>query len=265
MSRVASLGGLAFLIAASTVAGCNGPPLQVAQGVDLSQFQGKWYEIARLPRLTETGCFGTTAFYTQNVDGTLTFVNQCNVGSTTGPLNTVSMIATVPDTSVSAKLALQVGGFSGNYWILEVGPSYEYAVVGDPSRSYLWILGRSSTLDTATMQGIVDRAQANLFDTSQLQYTPQPPAGERDELSSPQGPVPPALQTGCSVSRSAGATGGSLAWISAAIATVVGATRRRTGFDRPRRAGRPGHTERVGRTGGPGRAGERGGHTGKSR
>lgn len=229
MGRVASLGRLALLIAAvSTAAGCNEPPLQVAQGVDLSQFQGKWYEIARLPRTTETGCYGTTAFYTQNTDGTLTFVNQCNVGGDTGPLNTISMIATVPDTTVAAKLALQVGGFSGNYWILEVGPSYEYAVVGDPSRSYLWILGRSSTIDTGTMQGIVDRAQANLFDTSQLEYTPQPPAAERDELSSPEGPVPPALRTGCSICGPGGMTGGGLAWLSLVLAVVVGAVRRQT-------------------------------------
>lgn len=228
MIRVASFGRLALLFAAaSTVMACNGPPLQVAQDVDLSQFQGKWYEIARLPRPTEAGCYGTTAFYTPNADGTLTFVHQCNVGSSTGPLNTVSMIASVPDTTVAAKLALQVGGFSGNYWILEVGQSYEYAVVGDPSRSYLWILSRSSTLDTTTMQGIVDRAQSELFDTSQLQYTPQPPAGERDEMSSPQGPVPPALRTGCSVARGAAAGDCAVGWMAFVAATIAGAAGRR--------------------------------------
>lgn len=235
MIRVASVGRLAFLAATAwAVFGCNGPPLQVAQNVDLSQFQGKWYEIARLPHSPETGCFGTTAFYTQNGDGTLSFVNQCNSGSSTGPLNTVSMIASVPDTSVPAKLTLEVGGFAGNYWILEVGSTYNYAVVGDPSRTYLWILSRSSTLDTETMQGIVNRAQANLFDTSQLQYTPQPPAGERNEMSSPEGPVPPALQTGCSVLgpvSHTGAGGGSLGWaalVGTLLTAIVGASRRRT-------------------------------------
>jgi apolipoprotein D and lipocalin family protein len=239
MIRVASLARLALLVAtaviASSVLACNGPPLQVASGVDLSQFQGKWYEIARLPRATETGCYGTTAFYTQNSDGTLSFVHQCNVGSSTGPLDTVSMIASVPDPSASAKLALQVGGFAGNYWILEVGSNYEYAVVGDPSRSYLWILSRSSTLDTPTMQGIVDRAQANLFDTSQLQYTPQPPAGERDEMSSPEGPVPPALRTGCSVSAATtGVRGrGATPWAALVATALLGASRRRGRQVRP--------------------------------
>src|SRR5580698_5885209 len=79
--------------------GCGSEPLGVAPNVDLQQFQGKWYEIARLPRTTQTDCFGTTAFYSQGGDGSLQFVNQCNVGSTDGPLNTVSMSATVPDPS----------------------------------------------------------------------------------------------------------------------------------------------------------------------
>lgn len=174
------------------------PPLDVAQNVDLSRFQGKWYEIARLPRTTQTDCHGTTAFYTQNPDGTLSLVNQCNVGGPSGPLNTVSMTASVTDAAQPAKLALTVGGFSGDYWILELGPSYEYAVVGHPSREYLWILSRTPTLDASTMAGVVSRAQGQQFDTSRLEYTPQPPGSERDDLSAPVGTVPPVVTTGCS-------------------------------------------------------------------
>ncbi len=183
------------------------PSLDVAHDVDLSRFQGKWYEIARLPRTTQSDCHGTTAFYTQNPDGTLSLVNQCNVGGPAGPLNTVSMTATVPDKAEQAKLALSVGGFSGDYWILEVGPTYEYAVVGHPSRDYLWILSRTPTLDAPTMQGVLSRAQSQHFDTSRLEYTPQPPASERTDLNTPVGSVPPAVTTGCSASPAPGRGG----------------------------------------------------------
>jgi apolipoprotein D and lipocalin family protein len=180
------------------------PPLDVAQNVDLSLFQGKWYEIAKLPRVTQTDCFGTMAFYTQTAAGALQLVNQCNVGSSDGPLDTVTMNATVPDPSVSAKLALEVGGYSGDYWILEVGSSYEYAVVGHPTRAYLWILSRAPTLDPVTLQGILDRAQNNHFDTSQLEYTPQLASGQRVSSDVPLGQVPPAMTTGCAVARPGG-------------------------------------------------------------
>ncbi len=195
----ASFTSIALALALLASGGCGSEPLGVAQGVDLQQFQGKWYEIARLPRTTQTDCHGTTAFYSQAASGGLQLVNQCNVGSADGPLNTVAMSATVPDPSTPAKLALDVGGYTGDYWILEVGPKYEYAVVGHPSRLYLWILSRTPTLDAATTQSLVARAQANHFDTSQLLYTPQPPAGERVSAPGPVGPVPPAVTTGCAV------------------------------------------------------------------
>ena len=117
-----AIGALAVALAlACTSVACGTEPLDVAQNVDLSRFQGKWYEIARLPRSTQTDCHGTTAFYTQGSDGTLALVNQCNVGDPTGPLKTVTMSAKVPDPTVPAKLALDVGGYTGDYWILEVG------------------------------------------------------------------------------------------------------------------------------------------------
>ena len=85
-----AMSGVALVALLASGVGCSSdPPLDVAQTVDLSRFQGKWYEIARLPRSTQTDCHGTTAFYTQGSDGTLGFVNQCNMGGPTGPLKTV--------------------------------------------------------------------------------------------------------------------------------------------------------------------------------
>src|SRR5580692_1356275 len=200
--RLALLAVLFSALAAFSLLGCgSGPPLDVASNVDLSRFQGKWYEIARLPRTTQTDCHGTTAFYTLGSNGSLSLVNQCNVGSAEGPLKTVSMTATVPNGSVPAKLALDVGGYVGDYWILEVGSEYEYAVIGHPSRLYWWVLSRTPSLDASTMQGLIARATSQQFEMSQLQYTPQPPAGERNALTTPEGAIPPALSTGCSVAH----------------------------------------------------------------
>ncbi|MEP7050223.1 MAG: lipocalin family protein [Pseudomonadota bacterium] len=197
---------LALLAATSVVACQSEPPLEVAPKVELSQLQGKWYEIARLPRSTQVDCHGTTAFYKQAPDGSLSLVNQCNVGSATGKLQTISMTATVPDTNVPAKLSLDVGGYTGDYWILEVGSNYEYAVVGHPSRLYFWILSRKPTLDSNVLGGILSRAEDKHFDTSLLEFTPQPPAADRDQLDKPQGAVPEAPHSTCALS---GAPGGS--------------------------------------------------------
>ena len=228
---------VALLSASSLLACQSDPPLEVAPSVQLSQLQGKWYEIARLPRTTEVDCHGTTAFYSQRSDGSLGLVNQCNVGSPTGKLQTIAMTATAPDSTVPAKLALNVGGYTGDYWILEVGPNYEYTVVGHPSRLYFWILSRTPTLDASVLSGILSRAEDKHFDTSLLEFTPQPPAGERNTLNTPQGSVPEGPHSTCAIARAVGSGGRgqwgggcvalSVAWLAVRRRRAAGAARRR--------------------------------------
>jgi apolipoprotein D and lipocalin family protein len=63
--------------------------------------------------------------------------------------------------------------FRGDYWILELDENYSYAVVGVPSRKYCWILSRTSTMDAAAFDLLVQRLQAKGFDTNRLQRTVQ--------------------------------------------------------------------------------------------
>ena len=165
-----------FLALASIVAGCNSsPPLDVAQNVDLKRFQGKWYEIAKLPRATQANCTGTTQYFTLKNDGSAELVNECHLGSLDGTTRGATANAKIPDASAPAKLSVDFGGgFYGDYWILEVGDHYEYAVVGHPTRDYLWILSRTPKMDPATLQAAIDHAAAKKFDTSKLEYTEQP-------------------------------------------------------------------------------------------
>jgi apolipoprotein D and lipocalin family protein len=243
MCRALYLAALAALLvlAPLLVGGCGSEPLDVAANVDLQKFQGKWYEIARLPRTTQADCYSTTAFYSAGSGGALQLVHQCNVGSQDGPLHTVAMSASVPDQSVPAKLAVDVGGYSGDYWILDVGPNYEYALVGHPSRLYLWLLSRTPVLDSASTQTLVAKAQELHFETSQLVYTPQATQGERVSSPGPVGDVPPAVSTGCAVG-SMGSLGVRGPWLVAWV-LVLGAVLAR----RALRAAEPGLTERLDR------------------
>jgi apolipoprotein D and lipocalin family protein len=61
----------------------------------------------------------------------------------------------------------------GDYWIVELDRDYRHAVVGDPSRKYLWILSRRPEMDEATYASLVDRARGLGFDTSRLLRTRQ--------------------------------------------------------------------------------------------
>ncbi len=163
---VASLG---LSLAAS---GCANEPLDVAPTVDLTRFQGQWYEIAKLPRTTQAQCTGTTAFY-QLREGGLDVTNQCHLITLTGSPKTSLARVNATGEGVNSKMSIEVGGFNGDYWILEVGEHYEYAVIGVPSREYLWIMSRTPQLEKTVVDGIVSRMREKKFDTSRLEFTLQ--------------------------------------------------------------------------------------------
>jgi apolipoprotein D and lipocalin family protein len=80
----------------------------------------------------------------------------------------------VVDHSTNARLEVSFfRPFWGDYWIIDLADDYSYAVVGHPSRDYLWILSRSPAMAEATWQGIVDRLQAQGYETSRLVRTLQ--------------------------------------------------------------------------------------------
>jgi apolipoprotein D and lipocalin family protein len=148
----------------SLLLACQKEPLDVAP-VELARMQGKWFEIAKLPRPSQAGCFGTTAEYQLHSASELLVVNECRQGSHDGPLQRVSARAVVDDPEVPAKLSLDFGFAFGDYWIIEV--------IGHPTRDYLWILSREKTLPSDELDAIVTRAKARGFPVGILSYTEQ--------------------------------------------------------------------------------------------
>lgn len=152
--------------------GCHQTPLDVAR-VDLQRLDGKWYEVASLPRLSQAGCTGTTATYQVKSDAELLLLNECHEGSLDGPLKRFAARGIATDPSVPAKLSLDFGFAYGDYWVIDAGPSYEYLVVGHPSRDYLWILSREPKLAASELSGILARAKDKGFAVAELKYTQQ--------------------------------------------------------------------------------------------
>ena len=65
-----------------------------------------------------------------------------------------------------------------DYWVIDLDPSYRWAVVGSPSRDYLWILSRTPTMDSAQFEQLKRKAEAKGYDLRDLQVmTTLSPAG----------------------------------------------------------------------------------------
>lgn len=61
----------------------------------------------------------------------------------------------------------------GAYWVLDLDTDYQLAAVGDPSKSYLWILSRTSQVSAERYDAVLQRLNVMGFDIKKLEKTPQ--------------------------------------------------------------------------------------------
>jgi apolipoprotein D and lipocalin family protein len=149
----------------------NLPPLETVSNVDLNRYTGKWYEIARYPNWFQSSCASSTADYTANADGTIGVFNTCLAGD--GSVNsTIQGTARVIDSTTPAKLKVTFPSipFPADYWIIQLGENYEYAVVGEPARTNLFILSRTPTLDQGILNAILAQLTDQGYDPARLIY-----------------------------------------------------------------------------------------------
>jgi apolipoprotein D and lipocalin family protein len=146
-------------------------PPSVVPYVDLTRYVGFWYEIARYPTPFQANCASSTADYTARPDGTIGVLNTC-LAADGSVVSTIEGSASVVDPTTNAKLVVTFPGvpFPGDYWIIDLGQDYEYAVVGDPTRLTLFILSRTPTLDQATLDAILSRLPDQGYDPAKLVY-----------------------------------------------------------------------------------------------
>jgi len=140
--------------------------LEVVPYVELKRYLGKWYEIAHLPARFQEGCTNTTATYALSEDGNISVLNEC---IKSGKVKQAKGKAKVIDKKTGAKLKVTFfWPFYGNYWIIDLGKDYDYAVVGTPNRGYLWILSRTPQMDDKLFSQLIESAKSKGFDVNRL-------------------------------------------------------------------------------------------------
>jgi apolipoprotein D and lipocalin family protein len=134
--------------------------------VELKKYLGKWYEVAHLPARFQEGCSDTTATYTLSEDGSISVLNECRRN---GKVKRAKGKAKVVDKNSGAKLKVTFfWPFYGDYWIINLGDNYDYAVVGTPNRKYLWILSRTPQMDDKLFSRLKDFGKSKGFGIENL-------------------------------------------------------------------------------------------------
>ncbi len=165
------LGGCAAVFSKHLVGNTAVP--QPAKSVELSRYLGRWYELARYEQGFQKDCDGVTADYALRDDGKISVLNRCRKPD--GTIKDAKGKAKIVDTATGAKLKVSFfGPFYGDYWVLDRAEDYSWAIVGEPSGRYLWILSREASPGQAELDALIARAQALGYDTAMIRKTVQP-------------------------------------------------------------------------------------------
>lgn len=165
---------LGTLVGASLGASTGALPNQPVPALDLQRYSGQWHEIAHLPMFFQRKCKDTiTATYTPRPDGTIGVHNACRTKG--GAMDASDGVARpVDDQPGALKVRFAPNWLAwlpqvwADYWVVDLDPHYQWAVVGGPSKKYLWVLARSPSMDAALFRQIVARARQRGYPVDSL-------------------------------------------------------------------------------------------------
>ena len=176
----AFLGTCILILSLSAHGQSSDVPVKTIPSLDVQRYLGAWYEIAKYPNWFQKKCVSNTkAVYSSRADGTLKVLNSCKTadGEVSEAEGTARQIGAKDSPKLEVRFAPAWLSFIpmvwGDYWVIDLDPRYQVAVVSDPRREYLWILSRTPQLDKKVYEETLARIQAQQFDIRKLEPTPQ--------------------------------------------------------------------------------------------
>ncbi len=154
------------------------PAVAQSRDVNLDQFDGRWFEIARSPNDAQKECrraqidfnpqgrpnrYGIVVTCTRRVDGGVEILR-------------ANARVTDPGTNARFRFTLTgllgVGGLAGqNYWVWDHAPDYSWAVMALPDKSDWWVWHRNQSPSEGERTRLLSRARALGLDTATVVHT----------------------------------------------------------------------------------------------
>lgn len=163
-----------ILLMAFALPAAAAEPVQSVPQLDISRYAGQWHEIAHLPVFFQRSCVADiTAAYTLRDDGMIGVSNACKTRD--GDRDSAEGIARLIE-GHPGRLQVRFAPdwlswlpmVWADYWVIDLDPGYQWAVVGSPNRKYLWILSRTPTMERVLFERIKTRAEAMGYELQPL-------------------------------------------------------------------------------------------------
>lgn len=151
-------------------------PLQTVPSVDVPRYMGTWHEIAKYPNWFQKKCVSSTqATYSLQADGRVQVLNRCKTdkGEWSEALGAARQMGGPTSAQLKVRFAPEWLSFIplvwGDYWIIDLDPDYQWVVVSEPKREYLWILSRTPQMPAATYQSLLGKLNTLGFDLKRIE------------------------------------------------------------------------------------------------
>lgn len=165
------------------------PPLKTVPNLDLNRYvDGDWYQVAAIPAWFQKQCYSRTKAQYINEGKTITVINTCytkkgkkkTAEGQARPKKDFNDPARLEVTFVSVLSHWIWWLVAGDYWVMNIGKNYEYSVVGDPKRKYLWILSRTEQMSEQTLAFLEEKIRNQGYDTCKVKITQEGPLKGRE-------------------------------------------------------------------------------------
>ncbi len=165
---------VAVLLACSMFSVQAAAPVTSVPQLDISRYAGQWHEIAHLPMTFQKQCVGDiTARYSLDAPGKIGVLNACRTKD--GSIDQAQGVAR-PVEGHPGRLEVRFAPewlswlpwAWADYWVIALDPDYQWAMVGEPGRDYLWILSREPSMDRTQFEALKAKAEAMGYDLAPL-------------------------------------------------------------------------------------------------
>lgn len=163
------------------LAGCaSGPPDLEAldRRIEVERFMGDWYVLAfipiDLPFFSEAEAHGAVESYRLDDDGGIDITYTFRDGSFEAEPTVMHQSGRVVEDGRGTEWRVQLlWPFESAYLIAWLDAEYTRAIVGVPSRRYVWILSREPVVPDAELEALEGRVSELGYDASELRAVPQ--------------------------------------------------------------------------------------------
>lgn len=174
VSRNALLVAILCATAASSVTAAPKPdPVKLIPTVstlDLSRFEGTWYELSRIPIPIARDWVDTVDIYIHNDDGSWSVRYEGNKGSVSGPRKVLKQKLRIPDPSKPGDMEVSFIPFVWmKYRLIYMSDDCRFMLVGSSSMDYLWLMSREARPTTKEYDSLAQKAASLGYDITRLE------------------------------------------------------------------------------------------------